>query len=42
MMEQMSLGIDISEERKAFELVYPEFKNILHDASIDYGILNFR
>lgn len=42
MMEQMSLGIDISEERKAFELVYPEFKNILHDAPIDSGILNFR
>ena len=42
MIEQMTMGIDISEEQRAFELVYPEIKKILLDASIDSGILNFK
>lgn len=42
MMEQLSFDAPISEERKAFELVYPELKDILYDAPIDSGILNFK
>ena len=42
MIEQMTIGIDISEEQRAFELVYPELKKILLDAPIDSGILNFK
>lgn len=39
MMEQMCLDIMISDEQRAFELIYPELKDIIFNASIDSGIL---
>lgn len=42
MMEQMSLDLMIPDEQKAFELVYPELKDILFDAPLDSGILVFQ
>lgn len=42
MMEQMCLDIIIPEERKAFELVYPELKDIIYNAPMDSGILIFQ
>ena len=42
MMEQMSLDLLIPDEQQAFELVYPELKDILFDAPMDSGILIFQ
>lgn len=42
MMEQMCLDILIPEEQKAFELVYPELKSVIFDATMDSGVLIFQ
>ena len=42
MTEQMALFTGISDEQRAFEFVYPEFKKILHDAPLDSGVLIFQ
>lgn len=42
MMEQLCLDELKTDEQKAFELVYPELSDIVYNAPIESGILNFR
>lgn len=41
-MEQLSLGMDKTDERLAFEMVYPELADLIHNAPLDSRILIFR
>lgn len=41
-MEQLSLGLDISDERKAFEIIYPHLADLIYDAPIDSDVLVFK
>ena len=41
-MEQICLDIMLPEEQKAFELVYPELKDVIYNAPMDSGILIFQ
>lgn len=41
MMDQMCLDMVVSDERKAFDLIYPELSDIILNAPIDSGILIF-
>lgn len=42
MMNQMCFESVISEEQRAFELVYPMIKDVIYNAPIDSGILVFQ
>lgn len=42
MIEQMCMEAMIPDEQKAFELIYPELKDIIYNAPIDSGILIFQ
>lgn len=41
-MEQMCLDFEVSEERRAFNLVYPELSDLIYNAPIDSGVLIFK
>lgn len=41
-MEQLSMEPEVDEEKKAFELLYPEIQDVLYNAPIDSGILIFK
>jgi len=41
-MEQLSFDIQISDERKAFDLVYPHLQDIIYNAPIDSNVLVFK
>lgn len=41
-MEQMCFDMDVSDERRAFELLYPHISDLIYDAPIDSGVLLFR
>ena len=42
MMDQMCIDTMVSEEQKAYEIVYPEINDIIFNAPIDSGILIFQ
>lgn len=42
MIEQLCLDLMIPDEQKAFELAYPELKDIIFNAPMDTGILIFK
>lgn len=41
-MEQLSFDIDVSDERKAFDLVYPHLQDIIYNAPADSNVLVFK
>ena len=41
-MDQLSFNVETSDERKAFELLYPELSDLFYDAPIDSEILVFQ
>ena len=41
-MEQLSFNIEISDERRAFELIYPHISDIIYNAPIESEILIFK